>query len=201
MRTWTDLTEDEIRSRLAFENPLQPHNPYPVNYFNRPRRRAGILIPFTRIGPDWHLLFIRRTEHEHDHHSGQVAFPGGGQDDSDASIEATALREAMEEVGLVPADVVLLGALEDVISITNYHVTPVVGLFQSPYPFKRDDREVARIFTIPLPWLADPRNHKIEYRQVDGHEPWPVVYFDKYDGELLWGFTAALTLRLLEALN
>lgn len=201
MKTWTELSEGEIRGLLANLARRPPRNPYPVNYFNRPRRRAAVLIPFTRIGPEWHLLFIRRSENEHDHHRGQVAFPGGGQDPVDANIEATALREAREEVGLQPGDVEILGALDDVISITNYHVTPIVGCFHSPYPFHQDQREVARIFTIPFSWLADPSNHETRYRQVDGHDPWPVIYFDRYDGELLWGFTAALTLRLIESLG
>lgn len=201
MKTWNDLSESEIRAKLSFENPAEPRNPYPFNYFNRPRRRAAVLIPFTRIGADWHLLFIRRTAYERDQHGGQVAFPGGGQEQGDGTIEDTALREAREEVGLQPEDVRLLGSLEDLVSITNYHVTPIVGSFRSPYPFRRGEREVARIFTIPLEWLADPANHEVRYRNVDGHDPWPVIYFAEYDGELLWGFTAALTLRLLEVLE
>lgn len=196
-----ELTEAIIRSRLQALQNAPPSNPYPFNYFNRPRRRAAVLIPFTRFSNEWHLLFIRRTDHEHDNHSGQVAFPGGGQDPNDSSVEATALREAQEEVGLAPQDIHVLGTLEDVISISNYHVTPLVGTFPSPYNFNRDTVEVARIFTIPLRWLAEEDHHEIRYRKVDEHEPWPVIYFKPYDGETLWGFTAALTIRLLKVLN
>lgn len=195
------LTENDIADRLQSLPPAPIRAPYPVNYFNRPRRRAGVLVPFTRIDDAWHLLYIRRTEHEHDHHGGQVAFPGGGEDAQDTSIEDTALREAREEVGLHQQDVRIFGRLEDVISITNYHVTPLVAGFPWPYAFSPDPNEVARIFTIPLSWLAMPENRSTIYRQVDGHSPWPVIYYNEFDGELLWGFTAALTVRLVEILT
>lgn len=202
MATWNpnDLSEADIIHRLSALTPTPPHDPYPGNLFNRPRRRAAVLIPFTRLGDGWNLLFIRRTVHDHDHHAGQVAFPGGGEDPQDRTSEDTALREAHEEVGLQAHDVRLLGRLEDVITITNYHVTPVVGVFKSPYRFHPDETEVARVFTIPLAWLADPAHHEVRHRQAEGADLRPVIYFKEYDGELVWGFTAALTLRLLEVL-
>ncbi len=195
------LTEDLIRAALN-DRPNGPlRNPYPLNVFNRPRRRAAVLIPFTRLDGSWHIVFIRRTAHERDDHGGQVAFPGGGAAGGDDGIESTALREAHEEIGLKPEHVRILGRLDDVISISNYHVTPLVGAFDSPYPLTPDHSEVARVFSIPLNWLADPANRRTETRQVEGHDPWPVVFFERYDGELLWGFTAALTISLLNRLR
>lgn len=196
-----DLTEDDIRAKLSALDRTPPAEPEPANYFNRPRRRAGVLIPFTRIDGAWHLMFIRRSEFEDDHHGGQVAFPGGGQESGDADIIATALRETREETGLAPEDVRILGTLNEVISITNYVVTPVVGAFDSPYAFTPDEAEVARIFTLPLVWLADPANVRTETQAVPGGGSWPVIYYDRIDGELLWGFTAGLTRRLLTVLR
>jgi 8-oxo-dGTP pyrophosphatase MutT (NUDIX family) len=202
---WTspldDLTAADIAARLAAHIPAPPQDPYPRALFNRPRRRAGVLLPLTRVEAAWHLLYIRRTEHEGDMHGGQVAFPGGGMDPGDASVEAAALREASEEVGLRPPAVQVLGVLDEFITISNNHVTPVVGAFESPYPFIADRGEVARVFTIPLAWLAAPEHHEVRYRSIPPHEPWPVIYFDEYDGELLWGFTAHLTLRFLEIIG
>ncbi|HUF38086.1 MAG TPA: CoA pyrophosphatase [Anaerolineales bacterium] len=195
------LTEADIRARLSSRDIIPPDEPPRANIFNRPRRRAGVLIPFTRIGGAWHLLFIRRSEFEDDHHGGQVAFPGGGTEAGDADILATALREAREETGLRPEDVRILGRLNDLLSITNYLVSPVVAAFDSPYPFTADNAEVARIFTIPLAWLADPDNLRAETRENPGEGSWPILYYDLYDGELLWGFTAGLTQRLLNVLR
>ena len=196
-----ELTTQEIEYRLQnrIQQPL--YNPYPEDFFDRPPRDAAILIPFTRIDSRWHLLFIRRTEHERDRHGGQVAFPGGGVDPQDASIRAAALRETREEVGIRPQDVRILGRLDRFRSISNYLVTPFVGVFPWPYTFKLEQNEVGRAFTIPLHWLAEPDNHEVRYRQFPGHDPWPVLYFKPYDGEVLWGFSARVMLRLLEILH
>jgi 8-oxo-dGTP pyrophosphatase MutT (NUDIX family) len=194
------MTENDIRAKLAALDRTPPAEIEPANYFNRPRRRAGVLIPFTRIDGAWHLLFIRRSEFEDDHHGGQVAFPGGGEEPGDADIIATALRETWEETGLAPEDIRILGTLNEVVSITNYVVTPVVGVFDSPYIFAPDEAEVARIFTLPLAWLADPANVRTETHTLSGGGSWPVIYYDRIEGELLWGFTAGLTRRLLTVL-
>ena len=196
-----NLTEAQIGERLAALDRKDPDDPAFFNLFNRPRRRAGVLVPFTLIESAWHILFIRRSEFEDDHHGGQVAFPGGGEEAGDSDIIATALRETREETGLQPADVRVLGALNDVVSITNYLVTPVVGAFDWPYPLTRDESEVARIFTIPLEWLADPANLRTEYHELPDRGSWPVLYYEKYEGELLWGFTAGLTRQLLNVLE
>ena len=90
-----------------------------------------MLIPFLRIEQAWHLLFTRRNSALPEH-SGQVAFPGGRADPDDPDLETTALREAYEEIGLLPADVRILGRLYDFLTITNYLVTPIVGVI--PWP-------------------------------------------------------------------
>lgn len=165
-------------------------------------RDAGVLVPFVRVGASWHLLFIRRPASERDFHGGQVAFAGGKRDPEDADMTATALREAYEEVGIEPAHVQVLGQLCEHHSISRYRIAPTVGVVQWPYPLKPNPLEVARTFTIPLQWLAQPQHHEIHYRQLDGtDEPFPVVYFREYDSELLWGATARITLSLLGCLR
>jgi 8-oxo-dGTP pyrophosphatase MutT (NUDIX family) len=139
---------------------------------------------------------------ENDRHSGQVAYPGGRCSDLDQSTEDTAIREAQEEIGVKPADIQILGRLRDMLTITNYRVTPYVGIIPWPYPLIPQPEEVAHIFSIPLEWLANPENREIRMRglQILGQDI-PVLYFKKFDSERLWGASARITLLFLEALG
>jgi 8-oxo-dGTP pyrophosphatase MutT (NUDIX family) len=162
---------------------------------------AAVLIPLLRQDDDWHLLYILRAQVEGDMHSAQVAFPGGRLDPGETNAEQAALREAREEIALDTSGVRLLGHLEDFVTISNYQVTPVVGVIPWPTELHPDPREVQRIFTIPLHWLADPKNHEERERVTPDGQTVNVVYFKQYDKELLWGVTARITLNFLQALE
>ena len=200
------LAEAEISQRLA-ASLLEPHTG-PVmefsalpDFIHAEPRKAAVLIPLICKERAWHLLLTRRNE-QLPEHSGQVAFPGGRSDPQDPSPEATALREAFEEIGIDPDDVRLLGRLREYVTVTNYLVTPVVGAIPWPYPLRLAGDEVSRVFSIPLSWLADPENHEIRQRSLpEPYAPLPVVYFKQYEGELLWGASARFTLALLKALD
>lgn len=175
---------------------------YPAGYFRRPPAPASVLIPLFRENGEWRVLYIRRSEHEDDHHSGQVAFPGGKLEDVDNNAFDAALREAQEEIGLDPAHVSILGTLKEYHTISNFMVTPVVGEINWPITLIPDDREVSRIFSIPVSWLADPANHRVSWKTLKNtEEDIPVIHFERYEGELLWGITAKLTLSLLKLIG
>ena len=162
---------------------------------------AAVLLPFFYHLQQWHLLFIRRSSHDGDRHSGQVAFAGGKRESVDSDLVATALREAEEEIGLDARQVEVLGQLPVHHSVSRFRITPVVGLIPWPCHLAPDEREVARIFSIPLEWLAQSSHHRVrEYQERDGAR-FPVIYFDEYDGEVLWGATARMTLSLISRLQ
>jgi 8-oxo-dGTP pyrophosphatase MutT (NUDIX family) len=200
------LTEKEISLRLS-KYPQREiikrdyNSRYPSEFFNEYPSNAAVLIPVLKQDHKWHILFTRRTSSLPEH-SGQVAFPGGRADPEDDTQEITALREAQEEINLSPSDVRILGRLRNIRTISNYCVMPVVGRIPWPYEFRLAQEEVSRIFTIPLEWLADLNNHEIRYRELPSpHSPVPVIYFNYFDGELLWGISAEITLILLESLQ
>jgi len=203
-----DLGEVEISERLAAARPIPGVEGWAENRWETVPRPAAVLIPFLRQptpdgqSSEWHILYTRRTDTLPEHR-GQVAFPGGRSNPGDTSPEVTALREAQEEIGLQPDDVRLLGRLRELPTVvTHYCVTPVVGVIPWPYPLRLEEKEVSHTFTIPLAWLADPAHREIRSRSLPGStELFPIVYFQIYDGELLWGVSARITLDLLEALE
>ena len=118
-----------------------------------------MLIPLLRQDDEWHLLFTRRTD-KVESHKGQVSFPGGACDEGETTPEETALREANEEVGIDPQKVRVLGHITNMITITSFRVTPVVGIIEWPTVLQLGKDEVERVFTIPLNWLAE-RNQSL----------------------------------------
>lgn len=158
---------------------------------------AAVLIPLVWYDEEWHLLFTRRTDTV-ESHKGQVSFPGGACDDGETTPEQTALREAEEEIGIYPGNVRVLGRLSNLITITYFRVTPVVGVVKWPAVFRVGEHEVARIFTIPLAWLADSTN-RWEF-EMPGRTR-SLIAYHPYDGELLWGATARMTVDFLSVLG
>jgi len=158
---------------------------------------AAVLIPLTWIENEWHLLYTRRTNRV-ETHKGQVSFPGGACDPGEETPEQTALREADEEVGIHPQDVRILGKLVPMITISSFEVTPVVGVIKWPYTFRMEIAEVARVFTMPLSWLAD-KSNRWEFK-LPGR-PYGLIVYHPYDGEMLWGATAIMTDIFLKVLE
>ncbi|MBI3152977.1 MAG: CoA pyrophosphatase [Chloroflexi bacterium] len=158
---------------------------------------AAVLVPLTFYGDEWHILFTRRTDRV-ESHKGQVSFPGGACDEGETSPEQTALREAEEEIGMNPADVKVLGRLSQLITISSFRVSPIVGVIPWPYAFRVAGIEVARIFTIPLLWLAN-RNNYWEFSLRESERS--LIAYHPYDGELLWGATARMTVNFLKTLG
>ena len=109
------------------------------------------------------MLLIRRAEHPRDQHSGQVGFPGGRVESSDTNADATALREAGEEIALPAEQVRILGRLRGLRTVSNFLVQPVVGHIHWPQSLCADPQEVAHIFSIPLD-LALRRRNAIVWR-------------------------------------
>lgn len=158
---------------------------------------AAVLIPLVWQDQEWHILFTRRTDRV-ESHKGQVSFPGGACDEGETTAEETALREAEEEIGIPPREVRVLGRLSNLITITYFRVTPVVGVIRWPAVFRVGEHEVARIFTIPLAWLANPANHWQFLVPGTGRS---LIAYHPYDGELLWGATARMTVDFLNVIG
>ena len=160
-------------------------------------RPAAVLVPLYRANGEWHVLLTQRT-HTVETHKGQVSFPGGRVDAGDIDRVHTALREAEEEIGLRPSDVTVLGMLDELLTVTQYRIAPVVGVFPWPYDFVLSTAELSAVFGAPLRWLADPTNLEIQLREPIVPGPKIPVYYLHYEGYAIWGATARILLNLVE---
>ena len=159
---------------------------------------AAVLLPLFLKDGEFHLLFTKRTSHL-THHSGEISFPGGVCDPGDRDSADTALREAWEEVGIAPADVEVLGDLDDCHSLHNYVVTPVVGVFPSGYRLTVNDAEIERLIEVPLSHFARPGVFRVEEWQWQGKTR--PVYFYRHGDDEIWGLTARILKQFLDVLN
>ena len=161
--------------------------------------QAAVLVPIIDDGKGLRLLLTRRTDTVRSH-KGQVAFPGGFVEPTDEDVIQAALREAHEEVALPPAHVEVLGLLDEFPTVTDkVAVTPVVGRVGQLPPLVPQPDEVARIFTVPIEALKDPTGWRKEMVTKNG-VTWPLYFFD-WDGEILWGLSAYITLHLLDLIG
>src|SRR4030042_4126549 len=150
---------------------------------------AAILILIYDRDGEAHILFTEGT-HRVEHHKGQISFPGGACDESDDCMETTALRETAEEIGVQPEDVEIIGQLDDMLTISNFLVTPYVGVLRtnSEYPFVINHHEVVEVVQVPLSHLQDDRNMELEVRQFKGKQVLVPAYTS--EGHGIWGATA-----------
>ncbi|HEU5370246.1 MAG TPA: CoA pyrophosphatase [Ktedonobacterales bacterium] len=164
------------------------------------QRIAAVLAPlYLRAGRP-HLLFTRRAA-TLNAHSGEMSFPGGSHEPGDGALEQTALREALEEIGLASERVLLLGTLEPVVTVvSNFTIIPFVGLLpDGPGLLHPNPYEVAEIIEAPLAALADPAIfHSEEW--VRAGQPHTVYFFD-YGPHRIWGATARMLVALLGLLR
>lgn len=168
------------------------------------QRQASVLMPLVKTAEQWHLLYIRRATNEGDRHSGQVAFPGGATEEGDHSATHTALRETTEEIGVAADRIKIIAELGAYYTISHYRVTPVVGIMQWPSNLNLETSEVARAFLIPLAWLQNPANYTMRARKdMDKQSALrhPIIVYNEFDGEVLWGATARMTMNFFKALD
>ena len=152
-------------------------------------RPAAVLLLVINHPSQPTVLFTQRTAHLADH-AGQISFPGGRCDEGDSGPEATALREAQEEVGIAPDRVGILGRLPEYRTVTGFAVTPVVGWIEPPMAYRPDPHEVAEVFEVPLSFLLDARNHRHESAMFQGRmrKYWAMPYGERF----IWGATAGM---------
>jgi 8-oxo-dGTP pyrophosphatase MutT (NUDIX family) len=157
-------------------------------------RRAAVLVPLLEKDGAPHVLLTRRHG-DLRHHAGQVSFPGGRIEEGE-DARAAALREAHEEIGLDPAQVDLLGLLDEtLVLVSAFRLTPWVGVVPYPYPYVPHAAEVEEILILPLAAFVAPGVHRLEEREAYGERH--LVHFYDLPEATVWGATARVLHKLL----
>lgn len=144
------------------------------------------------------LLTLRTSDLRH--HAGQVSFPGGRIEATDAGPVAAALREAHEEIGLEPAQVEPLGWLDPLATVTGFRVLPLVAAVAPGFAPVPDPREVATVFEVPLAHLLAPSNLRRVSMDYRGRTRHVLEYLPHEGGARIWGATASMLQNFMDRL-
>ncbi len=186
------LQPQALRRRFEAPPAWEPEVRVEPRFTTRVPAQAAVLLPVV-ARPEPTLLLTQRTSHLANH-SGQIAFPGGKVDPTDADVIDAALREAEEEVGLTRAFVQVLGTLPVYTTGSAFIITPVVALVQPGFTLAPNAGEVADVFEVPLAFLLDPANHRRHSLVAEGvQRDWfSMPYRDAAAERFIWGATAGM---------
>jgi 8-oxo-dGTP pyrophosphatase MutT (NUDIX family) len=194
------LTRETIAKRLA-RPPLPPGSDerHRITLAEGSRiTDAAVMVPIVNRPQGLQVLLTQRTAHLSDH-AGQISFPGGRVERTDASREETALRETEEEIGLARSRIEVLGRLPEYEVPSGFRITPVVGWVEPPFDLALDPFEVASAFEAPFECFMDPgRYQRREYHYGGRHRHYVAI---AYEGRYVWGATAGMLYSLARALE
>ncbi|HWO71941.1 MAG TPA: CoA pyrophosphatase [Dehalococcoidia bacterium] len=181
---------DEIKSRLEAYRPVR------IDPAGLPL--AAVMVPLYDHRGGLHVVFTKRTDRVQ-HHRGEISFPGGAVEPEDADPLDAALRECHEEIGLLAEHIEVIGQLDDIVTVSRFHVSVYVGAIGSrhvPYVWHPHEHEVAEVLEVPLLHLLDTANVVEVPRQRDGH----LVLMEgfKFGEHIIWGATGRMLRNFLD---
>ena len=159
--------------------------------------KAAVLIGFVERADGLKVIFTKRANHLR-HHPGQVSFPGGKLESFDQSLAETALRETFEEVGISRKKIEIFGQMPQLITRSQFAVTPFLAIIDANFRSKIDTNEVAELFEIPLQVVLDKnrlRSHPFTFKRSVQH-----IFALSHQKHFIWGMTAQIIAALQQQL-
>jgi 8-oxo-dGTP pyrophosphatase MutT (NUDIX family) len=180
----------------AFKKALLTRSPKLLE--NHRARSAAVLMPLWEDRGQAQVVFTKRTE-SLPTHAGQISFPGGATEPDDPDLAFTALRETCEEIGVCLDDTRVLAQLDQVVTVTNFLITPFVGVLEPGIQFQTNPEEVERLVVVPLAKVLDRNAYKPTQVTWQGMEFQHEAL--SHNGDIIWGATARILLNLLDKLG
>ncbi len=183
------LSERRAKGIIKFKKRAQP-------------RMCGVLLLLYPHQDNWFLPFIQRPNYEGvQNHGGQIAFPGGGEEQDDSSRLHTALRETQEEIGVIVQEQQVIGQLSEIyIAPSDSYVIPYIAIHDERPSFMPDPKEVAELHEFSIQTFLNNNNRKVKRDKFGGDTEWEVPYFDA-QGHVIWGATAMMLNEFLHILR
>lgn len=170
----------------------------PLHLNQKRLKKAAVLLPLIERQNGLNILFTERAL-DLRHHPGQISFPGGRYEQSDQSLQQTALRETEEEIGILQHQVSIFGSLPDLPTISGFVISPFLGFVDNDHRILIDQQEVRSIFEVPLSYLLDANNYYKQYLFASKKRHF--TYCIPYQNRLIWGATAQMLKNLQEHLK
>ena len=156
---------------------------------------AAVLIPIVERNDGLKVILTKRSNNLKQH-PGQISFPGGKSEKIDKSLVSTALRETKEEIGINNNNVEILGQLSQHVTITGFKITPFIGKIRMGFSTEIQTSEVSEIFEVPLYYLSNPKNFRVESVKWKGKKRF--FYSIPYGPYYIWGATARILKNLAD---
>ncbi|WP_028863051.1 CoA pyrophosphatase [Psychromonas aquimarina] len=164
-----------------------------LNADNKRLKKAAVLVPLVKRRQGLNIIFTERALHLR-HHPGQVSFPGGKYEQSDGSLQHTALRETEEEIGILQNQINVFGSLPQLPTVSGFVVSPYLGFVNSNHSTLIDPQEVKSVFEVPLEYLLNRDNFHKQHLLANKKRHY--TYCIAYQNRMIWGATAQMIINL-----